>query len=72
MTAPEWIAVPVGEVRLGERVRHRGAEFTLARIDEGFLGRDDMVCFIEDSSERWHAYPARLADAVEVLRNPEA
>jgi hypothetical protein len=69
MTEPEWTAVPASEVRPGERVRHRGQEFTLTRIDPRFLGRDDMVCLIEDTPERWHAYPARLDADVEVLRD---
>lgn len=63
-----WSSLSVAEVRVGDRVRHRGAEFEVARIDAPFLGRTDMVCFIEDTPERWHAYPAPLAAAVEVQR----
>jgi len=61
-----WVEVAVGDVRIGDRVRARGAEFTVARIDHPFLGRDEMVCLIEDTPQRWHAYPAVLGGDVEV------
>jgi hypothetical protein len=35
-------------------------------VDAPFLGRDEMVCFIEDTPERWHAYPAPRGREVEV------
>jgi hypothetical protein len=63
-----WTAVPVTDIRVGDRVRHRGQEFDVARIDQNFMGRSDMVCFIEDDPQRWHAYPARIGDDVEVYR----
>ena len=56
----------VENVKIGDRVRHAGSEFDVARVDAPFLGRDEMVCFIEDNAERWHAYPARRGDSVEV------
>ena len=48
-------------------MRARGAEFTIARIDHPFLGRDEMVCLIEDTPVRWHAYPVPRATMVERL-----
>jgi hypothetical protein len=66
--ADEWTMVAVGEVQAGDMVRHRGFEFVVARVDSPFLGRDEMVCFIEDTPTRWHAYPARRVDEVEVRR----
>jgi hypothetical protein len=66
--AESWTTVKAADVRPGNRVRVRGSEFLVARIDSPFLGRDDMVCFIEDTPERWHAYPAAKAGDVEVQR----
>ena len=67
--AEQWISVPVSDVRPGDRIRHpSGQEFEVARIDAPFLGRDDMVCFIEDTPTRWHAYPAAVAQPIDVLR----
>ena len=64
----DWVEAPASSVRIGDRVRHRGSEFVIARVDSRFLGRDDMICFIEDTSQRWHAYPARLEQIVLVFR----
>ena len=58
--ADEWQTVTVDQLAVGERVRYRGCEFDIARIDPKFLGRDAMVCLIEDTPTRWHAYPAQL------------
>ena len=42
--------VPVSEVQLGDRLRTRsGLELTVTRIDEEFLGRAEMLAFVEDS-----------------------
>jgi hypothetical protein len=30
---------------------------------------DQMVCFIEDTPTRWHAYPGGKAESVEALRD---
>ena len=51
---------------MGDVVRYAGQEFTVARVDAPFLGRDEMVCLIEDTPERWHAYPAAVGGDVEV------
>jgi hypothetical protein len=64
----EWSTVQVSELKPGDRVRTRGFEFEVARIDPKFLGRDEMVCLVEDTPERWHAYPMPLAGDVEAKR----
>ena len=64
--AGSWPTAPASQVRPGDRIRHRGHEFTVARIDPRFLGRDEMICFIEDTPERWFAYPAQATADVEV------
>ena len=63
--ADEWQTVTVDQLAVGERVRYRGFEFDIARIDPKFLGRDAMVCLIEDTPTRWHAYPAQLTGEIE-------
>jgi len=68
-----WTRIGVDDVRPGDFVRLRsGAEFLVARVDSPFLGIDTMVCFIEDTPDRWHAYPAGRADEVEVRQEGEA
>ena len=62
-----WTTVPVTDIKVGDRIRHRGEEFEVARIDTPFLGMDAMVCFIEDTATRWRAYPA--SKTAEVERN---
>ena len=38
----------------------------MARIQSPFLGQTALVCLIEDTPTRWHAYPAGLALEIEV------
>ena len=66
--ADTWTPTKVDDLAPGDRVRYRGFEFDVARIDAPFLGRAEMVCLIEDTPERWHAYPAQSTAEVEVLR----
>jgi hypothetical protein len=64
--ADEWQTKKVDDVKPGDVVRYAGQEFTVARVDAPFLGRDEMVCMIEDTPKRWHAYPAAVGGDVEV------
>jgi hypothetical protein len=65
--------VKATEVRLGDRVRARsGAELTVTRIDEGFLGRANMLAFVEDSEEQWFKMPALRDGDVELVRRDDA
>ena len=63
-----WETVEICEVVPGDRVRYRGYEFTVARVDGAFLGMDAMVCLIEDEPTRWFAYPGPRNGPVDVLR----
>jgi hypothetical protein len=63
--ADAWDKVTVDQLRVGDRVRYRDSEFEIARIDANFLGRSSMVCLVEDTPSRWHAYPAGLAAEIE-------
>ncbi len=64
--ADDWQSKKVDDVQAGDVVRYAGQEFMVARVDAPFLGRDEMVCLIEDTPARWHAYPAVLGGDVEV------
>ena len=49
--ADNWTTTKVDDVQPGDVVRYAGQEFTVARVDSPFLGRDEMVCFIEDTPD---------------------
>jgi hypothetical protein len=60
--------VSVRDVRVGDRLRARdGTELTVTRIDEGFLGRPEMLAFVEDSALQWFKLPAPIDGEVELL-----
>jgi hypothetical protein len=60
-------------VHLGDRLRARsGAELTVTRIDEEFMGRADMLAFVEDSEEQWFKMPALRDGDVELMRRDDA
>jgi hypothetical protein len=63
-----WITSLARDVKVGDHIRHRDDEFDVARIDEKFLGVDSMICFIEDTPDRWQAYPATLEAEVQIAR----
>jgi len=63
-----WKSVTVAEVQPGDRVRlASGEEVLVSRIEEAFMGRAEMVAFIEDTPERWYKRPVPTSAAVEVL-----
>jgi hypothetical protein len=62
-------SIPALEVRVGDRLRTRGGiELTVTRIDDSFLGRSDMVAFVEDSDAQWLKLPALRDGEVELVR----
>lgn len=66
--SPGWLRKPAREVAPGDRVRlSTGVELTASRIEERFLGRDQMICLIEDGPSRWFAQPVRTDVEIEVL-----
>ena len=65
--------VKATEVRLGDRVRARsGAELTVTRIDEEFMGRANMLAFVEDSDQQWFKLPALRDGDVELVGRDDA
>jgi hypothetical protein len=60
------------DVRLGDRLRDRsGAELTVTRIDEEFMGQANMLAFVEDSEEQWFKMPALRDGNVELVRRDD-
>lgn len=60
--------VKATEVQLGDRLRSRdGTELTVTRIDAGFLGRPEMIAFVEDSATQWFKMPAQADTEVELV-----
>jgi hypothetical protein len=56
MTTPRWTIKAATNVRAGDVVKLRsGTELAVTRVESPFLGRDDLVCLIEDSETRWLA-----------------
>jgi hypothetical protein len=67
------VTVSATEVRLGDRLRARsGAELTVTRIDTEFMGRADMLAFVEDSEEQWFKMPALRDGDVELIGRDDA
>jgi glutathione peroxidase len=63
-----WTATAASEVRAGDRVRARGIELKVTRIDESFMGRPDYLALVEDTAERWLKLPTPADAEVEVIR----
>jgi len=65
--------IAAADVRLGDTLRTRsGLEITVTRIDDGFLGMDGMIAFVEDSDVRWLKMPAQRDGEVELVRRGAA
>jgi hypothetical protein len=60
--------IKTADVRIGDRLRARdGTELTVTRIDDGFLGREEMLAFVEDTADQWFKLPARKDGEVELV-----
>lgn len=70
--APEgWRPAVASEVSPGDQVRvggDGGLEVTVSRVEPSFLGRTDMIAFIEDTADRWLKVPVPGGAEVEVAR----
>ena len=62
----DWKSVTASEVRVGDVVRASGDVVTVSRIEEPFLGRAEMLAFIEDTDQRWYKRPVARTAVVEV------
>jgi hypothetical protein len=64
-----WTTIPATEVMPGDRVRlASGVEVIATRVDREFLGRSDLIAFVEDTPDRWLKQPVPVGAEVEVLR----
>ena len=67
--AEDWETAPASEVQPGDRVRaHQDLELTVTRIERPFLGRDEMLAFIDSSQAGWLKVPVMADAAVQVQR----
>ena len=65
--------IPAAEVRVGDRLRlSTGQELTVTRIDEGLLGRSELLAFVEDSDEQWLKLPSPRDGEVELVSRGSA
>lgn len=64
-----WEPISARQVGPGDRVRLRGVELTVARVEPTFLGRAGMIAFVEDTPARWLKVPTSEDAEVEVHRN---
>ena len=56
------------DVRIGDRISVRDRELTVTRIDAPFLGRDNMLCFVESTDARWACVPVTTDAEVQIQR----
>ena len=54
------------DVQVGDRISVRDRDLTVTRIDAPFLGRDNMLCFVESTDERWLCVPVTTDTEVEI------
>ena len=53
-----WKTVKAHDVKVGDTVRTQsGAVVLVSRIEAPFMGRSNMVAFIEDTPDRWFKQP---------------
>jgi hypothetical protein len=64
----DWTTARADEVQPGDRIRLYGQELAVTRVDAPFLGRENMVLFVESTDERWHCLPAGTDTEVELQR----
>lgn len=64
----EWETTTAADVTVGDQVRLRDLELTVSRIESSFLGRTDMLAFIEDTEQRWLKAPTPPSAEVQVRR----
>jgi hypothetical protein len=64
----DWTTVRADEVAVGDRIRLYGQDLAVTRVDAPFLGRENMVLFVESTTERWQCLPAGTDSEVEVSR----
>jgi hypothetical protein len=65
-----WSSGPAEDVVIGERVRLGNGEIVqVSKIEDGFMGMDTMLAFIEDTPERWFKAPVPKGAIIEIERD---
>jgi hypothetical protein len=68
-----WKVVRASEVRVGDVVRTATGDVVLvSRVETSFLGRPNMLAFIEDTPQRWYKRPAPADAEVEIQTSTNA
>jgi hypothetical protein len=68
VTAGTWKSAKGSDIRPGDRVRTPdGMELIATRVEQPFMGRDNMIALIEDTPERWFKRPLTVDGDVEIL-----
>ena len=69
MTDDGWVSSTADEVQAGDLLRlEAGKELTVTRVKPSFLGVDDLICFVEDTDDRWLAQAMWVTTEVEIRR----
>jgi hypothetical protein len=62
-----WKTVKAQDVKAGDTVRTQtGGLVTVSRVEASFMGRPNMVAFIEDTPDRWFKQPMMSDSDVEI------
>jgi hypothetical protein len=68
-----WVTKRADEVRTGDVVMTASGDVvSVSRIEESFLGRPNMIAFIEDTPERWYKRPVARDVDVQVRTAEDA
>ena len=62
-----WKTVKAQDVKAGDTVRTQtGGVVIVSRVEASFMGRPNMVAFIEDTPDRWFKQPMMSDSDVEI------
>jgi hypothetical protein len=65
--AESWKKVKADEVSVGDAIRTQAGNVVIvSRIENSFMGRPNMLAFIEDTPDRWFKQPMTADGEVEV------
>lgn len=66
--ADNWKSTTANEVRAGDEIRlQSGRRLVVTRIESPFMGRTEMIAFVQDTPEGWFKQPMPESMKVEVL-----
>jgi hypothetical protein len=66
--ADNWKSTTANEVHAGDEIRlQSGRRLIVTRIESPFMGRPEMIAFVQDTAEEWFKQPMPASMTVEVL-----